>query len=107
MSDFKDKLRRLRSERNLTQKQLAVDLGITERNYQHYEAGTKKPSFDGLIKLADLFNVPADYLLGRDNYWQDSDGYIRAKVPVDVFNLDTDVLKKERTESSINRFQPF
>ena len=65
MSEFAEKIKKLRNEKKITQKQIACNLGITERNYQHYEAGSKKPSFDGLIKLADFFNVPADYLLGR------------------------------------------
>jgi len=64
MLDFTGKLKELRKNKNLTQKQVALELGLSERNYQHYEAGTKKPSFDGLINLSNYFNVTTDYLLG-------------------------------------------
>lgn len=62
--NFPEKLKKLRKDNKLTQKETAQELNITERNYQHYEAGTQKPSFDGLINLCTFFNVSADYLLG-------------------------------------------
>ena len=64
MPEFTDKIKALRKDRNLTQKQLAAELGLNERNYQHYEAGTQKPSYDGIVNLAKFFQVSADYLLG-------------------------------------------
>ena len=48
------------------QKQMAENLGITERNYQRYEA-TSNPSVKTLIKIADYFDVTIDYLLGRSD----------------------------------------
>ncbi|WP_320691328.1 helix-turn-helix transcriptional regulator [Monoglobus pectinilyticus] len=50
---------------NYTQKQVASNIGITERNYQRYEANDQRPSFDILISLADFYNVSLDYLVGR------------------------------------------
>jgi len=64
MLPFNEKLRVARKELGITQKQAATDLDTSERNYQHYEAGTSKPSFDFLPKLCRYFNVSADYLLG-------------------------------------------
>lgn len=64
MLDFNEKLRLVRKNKGVTQKQTCIDLDIRERNYQHYEAGTQKPSFEVLIKLCQYFNVSADYLLG-------------------------------------------
>jgi transcriptional regulator with XRE-family HTH domain len=63
--EFNDKIKKLRKQLKLTQKQIAVLIEISERNYQDLEYGIKKPSFDTLIKLCDCLNVSADYLLGR------------------------------------------
>ena len=64
MQEFSQKLKILRKSKSITQKQAALALELNERNYQHYEAGTQKPSFDGLAKLCTYFDVSADYLLG-------------------------------------------
>jgi len=61
---FGDKVRALRQEKGLTQKQLASKLEITKSTISGYEQGTKSPSVEALIKLCSLFNVSADYLLG-------------------------------------------
>lgn len=51
--------------KGLSQKAVASMLGISERAYQHYEAGTREPNIDTLNMLADLFHVSIDYLCGR------------------------------------------
>ena len=63
--DFGKRLSILRKERNLTQKQLAVELNVTERSVRAYENGDRHPDFVGLLYLADYFNVSLDYLVGR------------------------------------------
>lgn len=68
MSNFSTRLRKIRKERKLTQKQLAIEIGASERGIQQYELGERKPAFDVLIALADFFAVSLDYLTGRSNY---------------------------------------
>lgn len=65
---FKDRLRTARISRGLTAQSLADQLNIGLRNYQKYESGDARPTFEGLVILADILNVPTDYLLGRDDY---------------------------------------
>lgn len=65
MFNFGEHLKEMRISFNYTQKQVASNIGITERNYQRYEANDKRPSFDILISLADFYNVSLDYLVGR------------------------------------------
>ena len=60
-----DRLRSLRAERGLTQRNVACGIDIAERQYQFYEGGKNKPGYDILIALADFFNVSIDYLVGR------------------------------------------
>lgn len=65
MNNFSTQLRKIRKERKLTQKQLAIEIGASERGIQQYELGERKPAFDVLITLADFFDVSLDYLVGR------------------------------------------
>lgn len=64
-----DRLRQIRIEKGLTQKQVAQAVGVVPTAITNYETGIREPSIDVLKKLCDLFDVSADYLIGRiDNY---------------------------------------
>lgn len=65
MSTFTENLKACRKEYGITQKQLAIEIKISERAYQHYEIGTREPNLATLIALADFFGVSLDYLVGR------------------------------------------
>jgi len=65
---FKDRLRATRIARGQTLQKTADALGIALRSYQKYESGDSEPAFDYLVRLADFFDVPTDFLLGRDAY---------------------------------------
>lgn len=65
---FNKRLREMRMKRGFTQQNMADALDIALRSYQCYETGTRKPSFDLLIQIADTLNVSIDYLLCRDDY---------------------------------------
>ena len=62
-----ENLKRLRIERNMSQMELALALGIPQSTYQQYESGTHEAGYDTLIQLADYFDVSIDFLLGRTN----------------------------------------
>ena len=66
MSIFADRLKECRKNINKTQRDVAVDLGITERGYQNYEIGEREPNHETTVKIADYFGVSIDYLLRRD-----------------------------------------
>ena len=65
MVDFGSKLKTLRKESGMTQSELAQRLNITKAVVSYYENQERTPSPDVLIRLADVFNVSTDYLLGR------------------------------------------
>ena len=58
-------IKEIRVRKNLTQLQVANALGVSSVVYSRYETGNRQPSVDALIRLADLFGVTVDYLLGR------------------------------------------
>lgn len=60
-----ESLRKQRITRNFTRQQIASILGISLRTYQTYETGTREPSITSLIKIADLYNISLDTLVGR------------------------------------------
>lgn len=63
---FSKRLRDTRMKRGLTQQKLSDTVGLALRSYQCYEQGTREPPLDMLVKLADVLEVPTDYLLCRD-----------------------------------------
>lgn len=65
---FNDRLRSARIARCFTLQKVADSLGISLRSYQKYESGDREPDYQLLVCIADLFNVPIDWLLGRDEY---------------------------------------
>lgn len=64
--DFGNKLKELRTQNGLTQKQLADQLGVTKSVVSFYERQERTPSPDILRKLAAVFHVSSDFLLGID-----------------------------------------
>ncbi len=58
-------LKELREKNKFTQKEVAEKVNITQRAYAFYETGDREPSIDTLIKIANLYNVPIDILVGR------------------------------------------
>lgn len=61
------RIRELRVDCGLQQKQIAQDLHLSKQVYSNYELGQREPSIDMLGKLADYFGVTVDYLIGRDD----------------------------------------
>ncbi len=55
-----------RNKKNLSQQDIANMLGITQQAYANYERGVRQADYSTLQKLADIFNVTVDYLLGRE-----------------------------------------
>ncbi len=61
------RLKECRKSKGYTQGQVAIYCDITEKAYQNYELMTRQPKIEILIKIADLFEVSLDYLVGRTN----------------------------------------
>lgn len=59
------RIRDLREDRDLYQKDLAAYLQCSQVCYSHYEIGKRDIPTDVLIKLADFYGTSVDYLLGR------------------------------------------
>ncbi|WP_069876287.1 helix-turn-helix domain-containing protein [Fusibacter sp. 3D3] len=64
---IENRLKQLRKENSLTQKELADKLNISKGSIAMYETGKRSPDNDILSSIADFFDVSTDYLLGRSN----------------------------------------
>jgi transcriptional regulator with XRE-family HTH domain len=63
---FKERLKTAREQlRKWSQAELGAKAGLPPTSIAHFEAGSRKPSFDTLRKLANALEVTTDYLLGR------------------------------------------
>ncbi len=69
MDIFEIRLKELRKEKNLTQKELAQIFSTTDDSIFSWEKGRSQPSIDTIRKFCEFFEVSADYLLGiEDEY---------------------------------------
>ncbi|MCR5669409.1 MAG: helix-turn-helix domain-containing protein [Butyrivibrio sp.] len=68
MIDFGNRLKKLRRKNNMSQSQLAERLGLTKSVVSAYENGIRMPSYEALIKIARVYRVSTDYLLGNENH---------------------------------------
>lgn len=67
MSALSQRLLELRTERALSQAQIAKEVGVVVRAYQRYEYGQREPQLEVLIRMADFYGVSLDYLVGRSD----------------------------------------
>ena len=68
MTLFHKRLKDLRTENTMTRAQLAERLNISVRLVSYWENGERECNFDMLVKLAQIFDVSVDYLLGIKDY---------------------------------------
>lgn len=64
---FGERLRKLRVKSGFSQQALSSELGISKAAMCYYENGQRVPDIDVLVRIADYFNVSADYLIGRSD----------------------------------------
>ena len=65
--NYAERMRNLRQDHDLSQKQIANMLGIAQTTYSQYELEKRPMSIDYLIALCKFYQVSADYMLGFSN----------------------------------------
>ena len=89
-------IRQLRTERKLSQDELAARLGVTKQTISNYERDFRQPDYDGLVAICDALNVPMAFFL-TDRERDDELARIYATYPVtgaDVPGVASRVVKK-------------
>lgn len=67
IANFSNRLRELRLRKGLRQEQVAKLIGVNKSAISTYENDIRQPSFEILVRLANLYRVSTDYLLGQTN----------------------------------------
>lgn len=95
---FNIRLKQLRIEKELLQKDVAAKINITTSAYGFYEQGKRMPDAEILIELADFFDVSIDYLLGKSDilnpYKINSTENSKAYYYLDTSNLPDEGIEK-------------
>lgn len=64
MADYRDRMRALREDRDLTQSELGRILNKSQQGYNHIETGRAELKIDDLVRLCRFYNLSADYIIG-------------------------------------------
>lgn len=98
---FATRIKQLRIDNNLTQKDIADKIGITPTGISYWESGTAIPNYETLKKLADLFNVSIDYLTGNEENNTENDILFRK---IDKVDKDKKDLLMRILNDTVNNF---
>lgn len=62
-----ERLKELRKEKKLTQKELAEQIGIKQNSYSDWETGKNEPNLENIVKLSKILDTSTDFLLGKSS----------------------------------------
>ncbi len=65
--NYRERMRALREDNDITQAQIAKVINKSQQGYNHIETGRAELKIEDLIKLCDFYKVSADYFIGRKN----------------------------------------
>ena len=68
MADYRERLRNIREDRDLTQAELGKLLNKSQQGYNHIETGRAELKIDDLVKICKFYNLSADYIIGLTNH---------------------------------------
>lgn len=71
--NFAAALSQLRRDKNLSQRKVAGDLGVSQALLSHYENGLREPRLEFVVRACDYYGVSADFMLGRSAGRYDAD----------------------------------
>ena len=100
MQDFGKRVKELRQKAGLTQQQLAERILVSKAAISNYELYERNPSPEILIKLARVFHVSTDYLLGIDEKTQVLDVSDLTDEDIEVLENTAALLRKKNMEQS-------
>ena len=102
------RLKMLREKHGYLQKFVADKLGIRSNTLSGYETGTRSPDPEMLVKLAELYNVTTDYLLGKTDIPSVDNGQSRKTAIIDKIKSefpDADLMFKDLSNMSADQLE--
>ena len=104
--NFSNRLKKLRTQKGLTQQQISDYLNIPRTTYSGWERGAQEPNFTMISTLAELFNVSIDYLLGETDIKNKPDDILKGEYHKDFENVD-EALKFILEDNTVMAFGGF
>ena len=103
-----ERLKSLRLLNNLTQKEVSINLNLSEVRYGQYENNKRKPDYDVLKDIAKFYNVSTDYLLGNTNKDTDDKKIIEKDILKEILVKHNYMQEKEDlTNKEIEKIKNF
>lgn len=106
---FNENLKEARLKAELSQKEVAENIGVAKSTYSLYESGNREPNVETIKKIADFLNVSADVLLGLDdtptNMAAHFDGTEYTEEELDEIKQFASFVKKEESKSGFSDIQ--
>ncbi|WP_207740820.1 helix-turn-helix domain-containing protein [Alkalibacter mobilis] len=99
-----ERLKKIRKSKSLTQRDVALAIGVERATYTQYETGKIKPSIEKINDLADLLEVSIDFLIGRTD---DPTPYKDVNADLDAERDLDDELKKLLKDEELAAFYDF
>ncbi len=94
------KIKELREERGIKQKDLADYLGISAGNLCEWEKGRIEPSIENLLKLCNFFNVSLDCLVGKESYLDDD---VSPVATAGLNDKEAEIIKNYRLSNDVGK----
>lgn len=101
---FMKRLKTLRYESDITQPELAKELGVSKGAVGHWEVGSREPSMEMISNIAKTFKVSVDYLMGVSNFRQENDAidYLLIKLRESGLVKPNDTIDKKTVDTLIS-----
>ncbi len=96
-----ERIRELRIAGGMNQVELANKLGVSKQSVSNWENDNIQPSIDMLVKLAHLFSVSTDYLLGEDNHMYLDVSCLTKRQAQHIQQIINDIAEKKDAEAEL------
>lgn len=102
-----ERIKMIRKEKGLTQKQLALKLNTSPQNLAQYENGKRNPKRETLQKIADALEIPL-FKLAEDTYIEEQDDYFKKMFSIfSELDKNNEKISEEKTLELVNDFEKF
>ncbi len=98
---FRERLKDLRDELRIDQKEMGKKLNVSQSAYGYYEQGRNEPSLETLVKIAQIFDVTTDYLLGLSNT-RENPVYYSVSDKVSLSSTEMETLQQMKATSFLD-----
>ena len=108
MSTFGERLKKARIKKGLTQKNVATSTGLVRATLANWEIGRAEPDLESIKILADFYNVPIDYLLGRTDNMEELEKDIESAISghPELMEIWLEIKNREDLQSLFREVKP-